>query len=360
MEGAYVLAVVGESPAVLSELLWWLCVVERRSIAGIEAWGTGRGVEHLVAMVGSPAWSELQRRTGPLPPLQPEGSAREASHGFRVHAFRREERILDDVRSEAESACVSATLHDRLRDLRSALPVRTPIVGGIAGGRKTVSAALQTAFCLQAGASDRLVHSVLHSELETRLRETGQMAAFAFPAPEWEELSGVPEDQQLVVYDVAFPRLRYLVPRRLSEVIERLPWDEVWPTLDANMGRTARGVLRRTGIHTWTYEVVDAESGLQLYSARLRQRAGAVLAAMVHAEEDATTNDLVAWLDKHEVGWVPPKGRGSNAESRANAVRGAASTLRRRLEDIPVGLERFAPADGSYAVRHVAASLELP
>ena len=81
------------------------------------------------------------------------------------------------------------------------------------------------------------MHVVFDGRVEAALRGAGELGAYAVPEARWEALSGVAVEDQIVVYDVPFPRLRYLVPRRLSEVLETKPWAEVWPLLDANMGR---------------------------------------------------------------------------------------------------------------------------
>ena len=350
---AYVFSVLGESPAVLSELLWWLCVKERAPIAGIEVWATGRGAERLRDLVASPAWAELERQTGPLPVLQPPGSEPDASHGFRVHVFQVDGVALDDVRSESESASVAARLHDRVRGLRSALAEHIDLVGSLAGGRKTVSASLQTAFCLQAGPRDRLVHVLLHPALEAELRQQGVLASFCAPSGEWVEPSSVPVDEQVLVYDVPFPRIRHLVPRRLADVLETMDWDEVWPALDANMGMDALARLTRTARERWTFEVVDSLTERVLYEKRLKARLGAMLAAMASASQESTAQDLIAWLDGHEVGWRPSASRGNSPQTRQSMLRSAASALRSELSDIPIGLERLGPPSQGFAMPHV-------
>lgn len=348
--GAYVVSVIGESPAVLSELLWWLCARERTSLAGIEVWATGRGAERLRAGVAGPAWEALQHLTGPLPMLLSDGTAPDASHGFRVHRFTCEGRVLDDVRTEQESAAVAATLHDRVRNLRTALGAHIDIVGSLAGGRKTVSASLQTAFCLQAGPTDRLVHVLLHAELEARLRAEGCMADFWAPEARWEALSGVPVQEQVQVYDVPFPRIRHLVPRRLGRALNELSWAQVWPVLDANMGLGAVARLERTARLRWAYRVLDPASGQVLYQTRLKARLGAMLAALASTPDDVSAGELVAWLDVNEVGWAPPSGRGHDDQTRERAVRSAVSSLREHLADLPIGLERFGPASTGFAL----------
>jgi len=355
----YVLATLGEYPAVLTELLWWLSVVDRCPVAGIEAWTTGQGEQRLRDLVASDAWVELQRHTGLLPELLPSGTPPDASHGFRVHVFDSEGEPLSDVRSRADSARVSATLHDRMCALRSELSDRIAIVGSLAGGRKTMSAALQTAFCLQAGAADRLVHIVLHAELEAALRQSRRSGDFAFPNAEWAQLSGVSETDQLSVYDVPFPRVRLLVQRRLSDALGSQSWSDVWPELELNMARDAAGVLTRVEADEWTYEIVDRSADQVLYKITLSGRLGATLAAMALASGDPSALDLAGWLEEHErdVGWSPPMTTGSTDYVREKAIRTAVSTIRSRLADVPFGLERLALPETGYTVFEVEVRL---
>ncbi|MEZ4322844.1 MAG: CRISPR-associated ring nuclease [Myxococcota bacterium] len=352
--GTFVLAVLGDSPSVLSELLWWMAAVDRCPLAGIEVWTTRRGAARLRDLVASEGWSGLQRCTGPLP--EPSFDADPSGrYGFRVHVFG-EHAALEDVRSERESAIVSATLHDRVRALRAELPAEIVLLGSLAGGRKTVSAALHTAFCLQGGPTDRLVHVLQDEGLERWLREQGRQREYAFPTDGWAAQSTIPTDQQVIVYDVPFPRLRLLVPRRLSDALERLSWTEVWPVLAANMGRHVRAVLRRVGDNRWRYEISDAQTGTLLFETGLGQRAGAVVAAMASVEPGASAADVAEWLDRARVGWTVPAGRGTDDELRAQAVRSAATAARRVLEPaIPIGLERFVPPLHTF----VMAGIEL-
>ena len=96
---------------------------------------------------------------------------------------------------------------------------------------------------------------------------------------------------------------------------------------------------------------MDAQSGEVLYSKRLGQRAGATMAALASASKQATALELVAWLDAHKVGWAPTPAGGRDAEDlRAGAMRSAISSLRRALEDLPVGLEAFGPGVDRFAV----------
>ena len=355
--GVYVLATLGESPTVLTELLWWVLVEQRRTLAGLEVWATVQGRQLLADLVNGPLWTELQRQTGTLPTLLPFSMAPDATHGFRAHVFGGEANPLRDVRTEREATLVSGELHDRLRELRRTLPARTPILGSLAGGRKTVSAALQTAFSLQAGPSDRLVHVLQDERLEQALLEGGLRGRFAFPSERWVTETGIPLAEQVTVYDVAFPRLRCLVPRRLTTVLDE-PWTRVWPVLDANLDRAVHAHLRRTGIQSWSFSIVDANTGAILVKPKkLGTRNGAVFAAMAALhDEDPSAADLVRWLAENPVGWVA---NGRTARDREQAVRSAATSLRTALQDVPVGLERFLPAEQGFGLQGVTVDLDF-
>lgn len=351
----YVFLVLGQSPAVLSELLWWLDKVENRSIAGIEVWCTSSAAKPLKEVLDSPEWTAFQHATQRLPPREPAGSPPDCDHGFRVHLFELDGTPLHDVRSEDAAQAVNATLHDRLRALRSRLREKTPIVACIAGGRKSVSAALQTAFTMQAGPTDRLVHVLQHPTLETYLRQQPDGRSYLFPTDAWADRSGVPVDEQLLVHDLPVPRLRSLVPDQLQRALADLDWADVWPTLQRNTSRPAQGILRRTSHTKWHYSVVDR--GQVLFETTLANRLGCLLAAMAAMPPDATTTDVLDWLDarqqQDEDCWTAPSASSDDLESRPQSVRTASTTLRGKLRQLPTGLERFSPDTGSYAVADI-------
>lgn len=356
---AYVLAVVGESPAVLSELLWWLCTKEQRSIAGIEVWATGRGADRLAELVASPAWGALEQQTGPLPALEPPETPPANHHGFRIHTFTVGQRVLDDVRTQPESEAVSGCLHDRVRSLRQGLADSIDIVGSLAGGRKTVSAALQTAFCLQAGPTDRLVHVLLDPTFEHRLRASGGLADFCAPDENLAWDHGVPMADQIIVYDVPFPRIRHLVRRRLSQALDDLPWKEVWPVLEESMSRSPEARLVRLARESWRFEIVDSRDESEIWAVELQGRLGAMMAAMASVDEDAKAADVADWIDANDVGWELPGADHDDATTRAGTIRTVASVLRDEFKTLPIGLEDLAPPARGYAAPRVRVFLDL-
>jgi CRISPR-associated protein (TIGR02584 family) len=348
MHPIHVLATVGESPAVLTELLWWLCVHERRSLAGVEIWATGRGAERVLQLARSETWDALGRAIGPtLPAVRQPEAPEPPCAGVQLYTLARNGQPLDDVRTHAEANAVSAALHDRLRDLRQALPAHVPLVASLAGGRKTVSAALQTAFSMQSRRGDRLVHVVPHSAIEAHF------GAFAFPSATWAETTGVPIDEQIAVYDVAVPRLRLLATPSVEEALD-LHWDAVWSGLEANATRDVAATLEQTAA-SWRLTVRDAETSAILGVCAPSVREGAVLAALVAL--DAPTNaEILEWLDAHDAGWRPhmvPDTDGPANESgeqrlrrRTNVVSKAVQSLFQSLaRDLPTGIAAWRRRD---------------
>ncbi|MFK7931499.1 MAG: hypothetical protein AB8H79_25190, partial [Myxococcota bacterium] len=106
----YVMSVVGESPAVLSELLWHLRKVDKRHVAGVEIWATGRGEASLRSLWDSQEWATLREDGLAIPDLWPRDSPPGSTYGTRIHALTENGRVLDDVRTQAEAEAVSATL----------------------------------------------------------------------------------------------------------------------------------------------------------------------------------------------------------------------------------------------------------
>jgi CRISPR-associated protein (TIGR02584 family) len=344
----YVLAVLGESPAVLTELVWWLFTRERASIAGMEVWATGRGDRRLRQLAASETWARLESVVGRLPPLLPAGAAPSTDYGVRCHVLTREGLALDDVRTAADAGAVAAALHDRVRDVRHSLPQHIRLVGSLAGGRKTVSAALQTAFSLQARARDRLVHVLLDHELESWLRRSGRIEEYAFPETRWAAESGVPIDRQVDVYDVDFPALRGIVSHRLDLALDREPYEQVWPRLREALEGEPTATLTRDG-RGWTYQVRTC-AGVVQYEKGLTRRCGSVLAAIANTTGDSCTDDILRWLRENDVGWRPATTRGADSTTMRGSVDRAMSHLRQALSDMPGWLDQFAPPPSGYRI----------
>ncbi|MFT6820785.1 MAG: CRISPR-associated protein (TIGR02584 family) [Myxococcota bacterium] len=339
----FVFAVSGESPAVVLELLWWLCVVERSHIAGIEIWTTAPAEAALRTLIRE-VWNDFQQATFPLPALEAAGLPT-APGGFRIHVYKEGSLSLQDVRTRAEAARVNAVLHDRVRELRDELPPSIQLVGSLAGGRKVVSAAVQTAFCLQARRADRLVHVLLHADFEARLSANHQMHEYAYPTSAWADATGVPVGEQVIVYDVPFPRLRYMVPRRLVEALNGHSWDDVWPVLEQNTDCAPKATLGRCG-DRWVYTIRN-EDDVELYTTEMPLRPGSVLVAALSVDGPPTVANMLAWLDLKPALWSPT---GSEQRAREEQLRGAGRDLRVVLGDLPMGLECFCVPKSGYRI----------
>lgn len=213
--GYYVIALVGESPGVVTELLWHLAVREKEQVVGLELWttqtGWAEGGERGLAAMGRAMFAELRRLAPALPPwpadLRPETDPRGGTaRGVQVFVPAVAGKSLADVRSEDDAAAFSAALHARVQLLRED-PERR-LLGSLAGGRKTMTAAMHSAFTLFARRGDRLAHVLLHRALEAELKETRTLHAYAFPRG---ERAGVAEEDQIAVVDAPFfPAGEYL------------------------------------------------------------------------------------------------------------------------------------------------------
>ncbi|MEQ1506865.1 MAG: CRISPR-associated ring nuclease [Myxococcota bacterium] len=219
----FVIAVVGMSPAVVTELLWHLVVVDGVDVVGVELWTTGHltrksGVRSLADRYG---WlADLSAALGDAGDRLPAFPAefdyeRPPSGGWSdrplrvVVPHRPDGDPIDDIATEADATEFGAQLHDRLRRLRGVgatpVPPGIELIGSLAGGRKTMSAALQTAFSLQAPAPARLVHLWVHPSIEN---DRTLLPEFAFPVG---SVKGLAPEEQVTVYDVPFLPIRELV-----------------------------------------------------------------------------------------------------------------------------------------------------
>lgn len=336
----YVLAILGESPAVLAELLWQLVKVERAHLAGVEVWTTETGERVLREKVSTDAWDDFQDELGWLAELEEPGTDHRHDNAFTCHVFRSTEGIsLRDVRSRAESDRVSAELYDRVRALRDRLPKDTVLVGSLAGGRKTLSAALQTAFSLQARDEDRLVHVLLAERVEAHLREVKD-SSFLFPDERTADATGVPLAEQVLVYDVAFPRVRLLVPPKARAALDD-PWDEVWRSLKERHGDHYSARLVRRGDH-WDFEIHSGAKRVE--SVELTPRLGSVFVAIIELPEP-TGKTISQYLADREDLWGPTC---PDPEDKLVRIRGAVSEMRTQLSALPEGFGRFVPEVHTY------------
>jgi len=157
MREPYVLlAPLGTSPGVLTETVWSLAQ-DGLVPATVHVMTTATGWEVVAGDLGfeteNARWDRLSRGVCGLDrPIPVERHVVRGRNG----------RELRDIRHEQDDLAFGAACYALVRRLTEATN-RPPVVGSIAGGRKTMSAHLMTAFCLCARQQDRLVHVLISS-----------------------------------------------------------------------------------------------------------------------------------------------------------------------------------------------------
>lgn len=368
----YVIATLGAAPAVLSELLWILVMREDADIVGLEVWTTGgdpppppSGQARLNTFDDAGHWSKLwtalgdrahrvprPRQSVPLEAVLPAIATGQRTWCVRVFGH---PTPLADVRTPEDALAMEIELHARVRHLRTHLPSDVVLLGSLAGGRKTMSAALQTAFILQSDLGDRLVHVLLHPELEALERRE----AFVVPDP----TLPVPVDDQVTLHEVWYPRLRRLFAdaalqtgRTLLEHFEREPYGDLVRRL-RQAETPARGRLERRSHTAWRYTVLHDKGETAL---DLTDRQGEVLAILVLNPEGLSAQDL--FQRQVDQGLIEDAQDTKILENHWDRIRTNVTRLRKRLADLLlVGLADFVPtrADGPGRLYRLPAAARI-
>jgi CRISPR-associated protein (TIGR02584 family) len=404
----YVIATLGAAPAVLSELLWILVMREDADIVGLEVWTTGgdpppppSGQARLNTFDDAGQWSKLwtalgdrahrvprPRQSVPLEAVLPAIATGQRTWCVRVFGH---PTPLADVRTPEDALAMEIELHARVRHLRTHLPSDVVLLGSLAGGRKTMSAALQTAFILQSDLGDRLVHVLLHPELEAlERREAAERAVAKQSEPAKEPASAaerrgnpsdslpfsaaeafvvpdptlpVPVDDQVTLHEVWYPRLRRLFAdaalqtgRTLLEHFEREPYGDLVRRL-RQAETPARGRLERRSHTAWRYTVLHDKGETAL---DLTDRQGEVLAILVLNPEGLSAQDL--FQRQVDQGLIEDTQDTKILENHWDRIRTNVTRLRQRLADLPlVGLADFVPtrADGPGRLYRVPAAARI-
>lgn len=204
-----VVATAGDSPAVLTELAWW-AATNGYQVAAIRVWTTGRCRPRVDAHLDL-HWEALRAQEGPerLPPRSRVGVAdlQDDAGG-----------VLDDVRTSRDADLVADQIHRELQRITEHEP--HVLVGWFAGGRKTMSSALQSAMTLFGRARDELWHVLVDESVPK---------TFAFPGPG--------EGHLVDVSRVPF----VAVTRHLMPTAGTTPLGDVWRQL-REFAREAAGV----------------------------------------------------------------------------------------------------------------------
>lgn len=354
----FVIAVLGGSPGVITELLWHLVQRDRANVVGIEIWTTA-GTDKAgasVLMNERHLFDTLWRELGSAADLVPELPADLSwtcpptstwdHRSFRLVAFQRAGGPLDDTRTPEDADLVDEQLHDRVRQLRQ-LPDEIGLVGSLAGGRKTMGSALQTAFALHARPRDRLVHVWVHPNIESN---KGLLKRFACPTLEIASEAELEFNQLMSVYDVPFPRLRSFVSQSkwLTENLDKLSYADCWLALRlAEEGVESARLSQRKGRQSWVLQF--ARGTQHIGSIRLSRELTVLYRLLIQHHEGGTPERLAEWADAERLKFD----QGRDADS----VRRALDRLRETILASPLGrtLPDFVPESDNGTWRLPAA-----
>lgn len=336
MRDVYVVAVLGESPAVLTEL-WWALHQRGDRIVGLEIWTTLSGRSAL-SKQGPRLFRQTAAALGvpsilpdPLPRYNERVTTDALPRGFGTLGPNQ-----DDLRTAADCAELSYALHDRMRDLYNE-PCPLPIVGSLAGGRKTTSAALQSAFCLHGRRNDSLLHVLLHADLEAHLREQRILPTYACPTEALAEQSGVPVADQVLLVDVPFLRVRELVSghsKALAGMLRDRDNRDLWRALPTESEvRATYGPKDGTASHDL---LIYAGSDL-IASVRLKQLQAALYGALARART-LTVAQAIAAHAGHLRGFSTP-----TEKLTRDAVARLITNMEELLRDAPPSARAYVP-----------------
>jgi CRISPR-associated protein (TIGR02584 family) len=281
----YILLIAtGQTPQVITETVFQIYQNEDRLPAGVHVVTTRVGHAYGRALLFGESLQDPERGV----PI--EGAAnrwetfcddilgREVDVEFHVPAVENVE--ISDIR-EAGDDTRFANLCYRLVE-RCTREDALPLVGSIAGGRKTMSAHLMTAFSVYARPEDRLTHVLLTDpDLE-------HDRSFFYPEP------GHPRFNRLLdLVDIRFPRIRSLLE---ADVIDGLPEDR--RDLQGILDVLEPHITSTRSVSTVTLELTDRrarlvfdDNGETLDTCNLTPKQASTLA--VFAEHRAQTGDSV-------------------------------------------------------------------
>lgn len=200
----YVLLIAtGQSPQVLTETVWSLARQHQPSLfpSSVEVVTTATGKAHLRArLLGDQQFDPVTGNPVPEPENRWEPFCRDVLGlsepvPIHIHVPALQGMPLDDVQTLTDDAAFADLCYALVGRLTREHAV--PIIGSIAGGRKTMSAHLMTAFSVFARPQDRLTHVLVSPDpLPGALRN-----GFFYPT---EETAGLVRIRRV---DIEFPRL---------------------------------------------------------------------------------------------------------------------------------------------------------
>lgn len=264
------IAVVGVSPAILTETVWALARPDNGTppviVSEVVVVTTTRGQADIERELFTPVpywnartvWQALrQELLGPGADKDP----RLAFKPIRVITVNDpttgRARELDDIRTRAANTAAANVLLDEVRTVTSNDDVR--LIASLAGGRKTMGALLHTAVSLLGRRHDRLTHILVNDPfdlpgLEPRFFFPGQPGGdHTLRHPDGTERAVRNADAVLQLADVPFAPLQNL----FRDHIGRLPggWDELVQTATGMAEELAEPVHMRLDLEKWVVTI---------------------------------------------------------------------------------------------------------
>ncbi len=287
----HVLALLGLSPAVITQLVWHLVAFEGHTVASVTLWTTEARTDRYAGMQGLTAlramWSDLRAGLGDRADHVPTAITDDDVHAFQLHG-----EALGDITTTEAQRSVTEQLDAAVREAVARLPDNEPLIGGIAGGRKPMSGSLLLAFALRARPLDRLVYVGLHPDIDRR-KFDDNLRSYGFPTPEWAKLLGRPMNEQVYAYDVEVPPLATWIGEGGGAGRRRI--------LDPDLHATGRAVRRR---HEATKAILAPDPGrcwrLEMASTddvlALKPSLAKTLALLVKVDRPVTDGQLANML----------------------------------------------------------------
>ena len=215
MERYTLLALAGQTPQVITESVWSVARELQMMPAAVHVLTTAVGAAYVRARLLGEAAVDPVRGMALEPATYWDALCRELGEEvlpLHVHVPEDADLALTDVRGKRDDQAFADALY--ALTARLTRPGQPPLLGSLAGGRKTMSAHLMTAFSLCARPEDRLLHVLVQPPSLERQPD------FFFPTAAF-------PDARIRRIDVPFPRVRSMLPD------DRLPADQEPATLRA-------------------------------------------------------------------------------------------------------------------------------
>lgn len=274
----YVLLIAtGQSPQVVTETVWAFACQHRPALypAAVHIITTGAGEAQARAqLLGQPQRDPV--RGTPYENVADRWSlfcrdvlGRETPVPMHFHVPDAGGDRLNDVRSVLDDEQFANVCYETVAALTR--PDCLPVIGSIAGGRKTMSAHLMTAFSVYARPEDRLSHVLVYPEEFERER------SFFYPTAE------TPEYVRIHRIDIRFPRLHRLLAQHLPSA-DRSDLRSLLDALEPHLTRerTPASIVIELGDGEAFVCMADAE-GAELGRCRLTAGEAVIFLAMADA-----------------------------------------------------------------------------